>query len=397
MKNYPQKPVILLRKLSKTLLLIISAVIIFSQALNGASFALRTLKIGDSVKDYELKPLKGDIPQTISEFTGENGLIIIFWATWSERSQNLLKFAETTLKQQYADKGINFIGINIEGEAVSDGDMANISSAVKEIGISFPIAIDQGLIIFDEIGVITNPTTVLVSKSLILEGTFPGFPSIARDEIPKMVNDYLGIEEEKPPIRVQYLLDHKPKNKALLRYNLGRNIYKRYLSLKGELKRVPAGAVKQLNTASERDPDFYAPYLLKTVIYHKTQEEEKKKVTLDQIQEKEFEEHLERIDLAYMYILIGMNDKAEVILSGLTAEIPDEPEVKLLKAVILLSGNREEDARAILAELVAQEKSKKVFSFDLTDFVHEDTGEIREDPQKAPFLIAEKVLNISKK
>lgn len=371
--------------------------IIVSQVPKGTSFALRTLKKGDSVKDYELKMLEGDGPRTISELTGENGLIIIFWATWSDRSQDLLKFAETNLKKQYAGKGINFVAINVEGETVSGGDIQEITRVVREIGVSFPVAIDEGLIVFDEVGVITNPTTVLVAKNLNLEGTFPGFPSIARDEIPKMVNDYLGIEEEKPSMRVQYLLDHKPKNKALLRYNLGRNIYKRFMSLKGELKRVPDGAIKQLDTANERDPDFYAPYLLKAIIYHKTQKEEKKKMILELIQEKEFREHVERIDLAYMYLLIGMSEKAGEILTGLETEIPDEPEVKLLNAVFLLSGNREEEARAILGELLQGEKVKKLFSFDIDEFFHDETGEMREDVLKTPFLIAEKVLKISKK
>ncbi len=384
-------------KYGKLFFLITILAIFLSQALNQEAFALRTLKKGDLVKDFELPLVTGEGPVKLSELAGKSGLVMIFWATWSERSKSLLKFAETELKQQFADKGITFVGVNVEGESVSDADLAKIRGLVEELGISFPVAVDEGLVVFDEIGVITNPTTVLVGESLKMEGIYPGFPSIARDEIPKMVNSYLGIAEERAPIRVQYLLDHQPKNKALLRYNLGRNLYKRYLSLKGELKNVPAGAVKQLDEAMGRDPDFYAPYILKAIIYHKTGEDEEKQTILKQIEEKDFKEHVERIDIAYMYILIGMSDKAKAILTGLHAEIPGEQEVKLLDAAVLLSENRGEDARPVLADLAAQEKENQVFPFDITEFERDESKEIKRDAHQDSFFIAEKMLNISKK
>ncbi len=366
------------------------------QALKQEASALRTLKKGDTIRDFELSLATGEGPVKISELAGKSGLVMIFWATWSDRSRSLLKFAETQLKQQFAEKGITIVGVNIEGESVSDANLAKIRGLVEELGLSFPVAIDEGLVVFDEIGVITNPTTVLVGEGMKLEGVYPGFPSIARDEIPRMVNSYLGIEEKKAPIRVRYLLDHQPKNKALLRYNLGRNLYKRYLSLKGELKNVPAGAVKQLDEATGRDPDFYGPYVLKAIIYHKTGEDEEKQAVLEQIEEKGFKEHVERIDIAYMYLLIGMSDKAKAILTELHAEIPDEREVKLLDAAVLLSENREEDARPVLGDLAAQEKENKVFPFDITEFAPDESKEAARDAHQDSLIIAEKILNISK-
>lgn len=359
--------------------------------------ALRTSAKGDPVNDYELKLIGEDTPKMLSELTGEKGILIIFWATWSDRSKSLLAFAEKTLKNQYAKLGITVLGVNVEGETLTEAELGKINVVIEEIGLSFPIAIDRGLVIFDEIGVITNPTTVLVGKDLIIEGAFPGFPSIAKDEIPAMINAYLGIEEEKPPLRVRYLLDHKPKNKALLRYNLGKNLYKRYLSIKGELARVPPGVIKQLDTAIERDPDFYAPYLLKAIIYQKTGDEEKRNAILSLIEEKTFKEQIERVDLAYMYLIVGKGDRAEELLTSLEEEIPGDPEVKLLEATLLLSGDREGDGRGILEELVMVEKRRKTLHFDITSFIDEETEKLSEDPKSTSISLAEKALNISKR
>lgn len=363
----------------------------------GSAEALRTLQKGAKIDDYEVTILSDGTLKKLSDLSGDKGLLVIFWATWSDRSKSLLSFADSTLLPQYREKGINLVGINVESLELSQEENESIEETVGKLALSFPLAIDHGLVMFDEIGVITNPTTLLLNKDLILVRSYPGFPSIARHEMPEMLNDFLGIKEEQPPIRDLYLLSHKPKNKALLRYNLGRNLYKRYLPLNGELAHVPKGVITQLDISSERDPDFYRPYLLKAIIYHKVQDEEEKNALLTQIEEKKFQEHVERIDLAHMYLLIGRIDLAEEQLTILKAEIPDEPEVILLEALVAVSTTGQDDASPIFLRLIAREKARKMLSFPIEEFVEPDTGMIKGEAGKTSRLLSEKALNISKK
>lgn len=386
-----------LRQLTDRRLIVLFAILLFTWGTPSNTRALRTLVTGDTIKDYEVTLLPGGNTKRLSELCGSRGLLLIFWATWSDRSLGLLTFAETDLKEKYGEAGVQIVGINVEGQAISDEDRGKIDEARKKLSLSIPLGINHGLVMFDEIGVITTPTTILVDEKLVMKGSYPGFPTIARNEIPEMLNNFLDIVEDKPPLRVQYLLDHKPKNNALLSYNYGKTIYKRYLSLKGDLKHVPEDSLKQLNRANEKDPDFYAPYLLKAVIFHKVREEAKKQEILGQIEGKHFQEPLEKIDLAYMFYLIDMKERAGEILGQLKEEAPEEKEVMLLEALLLFSDGKDEEAGPLIRELIEREEVHKDLSFSISEFVNPETGTINGDTGHTTRLLAEKVLNISKK
>ncbi len=245
---------------------------LFMGARSSRSFALRTLASGDTIKNYEV-PILGGTTQTIEGLCGEKGLLLVFWTTWSERSLHLITYADQELAKEYGEKGVNIVGINVESQSITSEEMKTITETVEKLNVSIPLGIDRDLVMYGEIGVISTPTTVLVSKELKIEGAYPGFPTAAREELKGMLNAFLGIEEKKPTEEARYLMAKKPKNNALLYYNLGKNLYKRYVSMKDELTRVPKNAIDKLDDSLERDPDFYSPYLLKAIIYHKAKEE----------------------------------------------------------------------------------------------------------------------------
>ncbi|NIO17037.1 MAG: redoxin domain-containing protein [Deltaproteobacteria bacterium] len=367
---------------------------LFMGVKSSRSFALRTLSRGDTIKNYEVPILEGNT-QTMEKLCGEKGLLLVFWTTWSERSLQLITYANQELAKEYGEKGINIVGINVESQSITSGEMKTITETVERLNVSIPLGIDRDLVMYDEIGVISTPTTVLVSKELKIEGAYPGFPTAAREELKSMLNAFLGIEEKKPTEEVRYLMAKKPKNNALLFYNLGKNLYKRYVSMKDELTRVPRNAVDKLDDSIERDPDFYSPYLLKAIIFHKAKEEEKKKETLKSIEERAFSEPVEVRDLAYMYFILGMLDRSGELIVKLKEMLPDEPTVPLLEALLALSQDKKEEASAQFKEIM----EKGGLPFDLAEFIDPETGGAgsAEGADMAVRLIPEKVLNISKK
>jgi hypothetical protein len=58
---------------------------IFSFPLSGDTFALRGLGKGDRVPDLTFVGITAESGK-LSSFSGEKGLIVIYWATWSSRT-----------------------------------------------------------------------------------------------------------------------------------------------------------------------------------------------------------------------------------------------------------------------------------------------------------------------
>jgi hypothetical protein len=142
-----------------------------------------------------------------------------------------------------------------------------VKGKATEMALSFPVMLDAGLEGYNKIGIITVPTTLILDRDLKIVDLYPGFPSIARDDIPDRIDAFLGIEKKKRPEKSQYLLDHKPKNHALQYYNLGKMMFTFARSPSGDLKGAPESAIERLDEAIRRDPDFFRPYLLKTIIF----------------------------------------------------------------------------------------------------------------------------------
>jgi hypothetical protein len=227
---------------------------IFSFPLSGDTFALRGLGKGDRVPDLTFVGITAESGK-LSSFSGEKGLIVIYWATWSSRS-------------------------NADHQEMRREEIEAVKGKATEMALSFPVMLDAGLEGYNEIGIITVPTTLILDGDLKIVDVYPGFPSIARDDIPDRIDAFLGIEKKKRPEKTQYLLDHKPKNHALQYYNLGKTLFVFARSPSGRLRNVPENAIERLDEAIRRDPDFFRPYLLKTIIFDMAGDEGRRDVRL---------------------------------------------------------------------------------------------------------------------
>ncbi len=360
-----------------------------------SALALRGLETGGKVPDIELMGVSGEGGK-LSSFAGPKGLVVIYWATWSSRSPAILQFAEKELRR-YEKLGLNVIAVNADHQEMKAEDFAAVREKVKELGLTIPVLHDKGLVGYNAIGIISTPTTLVLDNTLAAKDAYPGFPSVARDDIPERIDAFLGIVREKRAESAQYLLDHKPKNYALQYYNLGKRLFLSARSPSGALRGgVPQNAIDRLDDAIKRDPDYFRPYLLKAIIYHAAGSLALRDSALDNIRKREFGEPYEHRVLALGYLEMGMDDNASDHLKLLFSLAPDDPAGLFGQAV--LSGRRNDAAaaRKAVAALTANPKSKDVLGGDPSALFTAEGG-VKPGAERSVRDTLDRLLDIEKK
>ncbi len=350
----------------KGLVLVLLWMWVFAFPLSAASFALRGLEKGAKVSDIELAGITVDGGK-LSSFSGEKGLVVIYWSTWSSRSPAILSFAEKELRR-YEEKGIRILAINADHQEMRSEDIAAVKAKAAELGLSFPVVLDAGLKGYNELGVISTPTTLILAKDLTIVDAYPGFPSVARDDIPDRLDDFLGIPKRKRAEKTQYLLDHKPKNHALQYYNLGKTMFSFARSPSGELRSVPGNSIERLDEAIRRDPDFFRPYLLKAIIYDLAKDRAGRDAALAEIAKRDFQEVYERRVLGFGYLFLGMDNTASDYFRMLSSQVPDDPGVLFGQAVASARQGDASAARQALEGLRKNPDAAEALGFDYAAF-----------------------------
>jgi peroxiredoxin len=367
---------------------------LFAFPLSAESFALRGLEKGAQVRDMELVGINSDGGK-LSSFSGEKGLIVIYWATWSSRSPQILTFAEKELRR-YEEHGVKLLAINADRQEMRREEIEAVKGKASEIGLSFPVMLDPGLKGYDELGIISTPTTLILDKDLKIVDVYPGFPSVARNDIPDRIDAFLGIEKKKRAEKSQYLLDHKPKNHALQYYNLGKTMFSFARSPSGDLKGVPENAIDRLDESIRRDPDFFRPYLLKTIIFDMAGDEGRRDAVLAEIAQKDFQDVYERRILGFGYLYLGMDNVASDFFLTLSSQIPDDPGVLFGQGVLAARGKDPDTARKALEALGSVPEAAEALGLDPA-VLFTDTGELAPGTEEELRASLETLLGIRKK
>ena len=362
---------------------------------NASALALRTLEQGAKVPDIDLTGISVEGGK-LSSFSGPKGLVVVYWATWSSRSPAILQFADKELRR-YEKRGLNIIAVNADHQEMKADDFAAVREMVKELGLTIPVLHDKGLVGYNAIGIISTPTTLVLDNTLAVKDAYPGFPSVAKDDIPERIDAFLGIVREKRAESAQYFLDHKPKNYALQYYNLGKRIFLGALSPSGELRGgVPQSAIDRLDEAIKRDPDFFRPYLLKAIVYHAAKEHALRDSALDNIRKREFQEPYEHRVLAIGYLEMGMDNSASDHLKALMSLSADDPAGLFGQTV--LSARRKDAAASKKAAtaLLMNPKSRAVLGEDPAALFTPE-GAVKPGAERAVRDTLERLLDIEKK
>lgn len=226
--------------MSKTVVLVSVIIIILTSA--GMAFAI--LAAGDSPPDFSLKDPSGRVT-TLSGMPQHKAVVILFWSTWSANSSKALKrFKE--FYDKYKDKGIGVIAINADNQTITDEDMLGINKVIGELGITFPVLMDNGLKTFRGYDVIALPSTVVISEGKVAY-SMPGFPLMGVED---MFDYLLVLAGEKLPVKTGP--EYTPRYDAVADANLAGQFVKR--------KMYPP-AVQYFKKAIEKDPGYIKPYM----------------------------------------------------------------------------------------------------------------------------------------
>lgn len=177
--------------------------------------------------------------------------IVAFWATWSRRSLELLADLEA-MKAEFEGHPLTIIGVNVEGENISDETRKRVEDMVDELAITFPIIVDDKLEIFYDYGVIAVPSTAVISKSGMLEYGPAGYSYYVKDAIRDTIQQRLGLA---PAVAIaEPKAMYTPKKDSARRYSL---------AVRLSNQRHYDRALKQVEQAIEADSGFAAPFALK--------------------------------------------------------------------------------------------------------------------------------------
>jgi thiol-disulfide isomerase/thioredoxin len=117
-----------------------------------------------------------------SDLKGSQLTVIDFWATWCQpcvRSIPLL----SEMEKNYRDRGVNFIGVSIDGPR----NQSKIKPFIQSMGVEYPIIRDLDSELMSDLGVTAVPTLLIYDAEGELlffhEGFRPGDEFIIRDHL----------------------------------------------------------------------------------------------------------------------------------------------------------------------------------------------------------------------
>jgi len=281
---------------------------LFLIAVSGAAAAFKNTKVGDQAFPIELEDLEKNV-YTLADYGDSTAVLLFFWATWSDRS---LKELEDLVKldEQYREKGLRIVAINVENQTMDSQDLAKIQQAVRDGNVSFPVLIDEGLKTYNEWGVIATPSTALVDRDGNVVFDLSSYPTAGYMEIETAVQKALGlyVEEE---VEIAQKPSYEPNREAMLHLGLGKRLME-----KGFMSK----AIPELEKSAAADslyPDSH-------------------------------------IYLGYAYIKDGKKEEAQIPLARAHELDPQRPETVLLLAHLSVSQEKLDEAIDILLGKVSQ-------------------------------------------
>jgi peroxiredoxin len=233
-----------------TILLFVYGVLSFAPA----AATLQTLQTGMEAPDFSLKTVTNDT-KTFAAVKGEKLTVLVFWSTWSAKSEKILKRMQQ-LHEKYKDQGLSIIAVNVDDQQISAETLAEIRTISDKLKISFPMMVDHGLVVFHDYGVIALPTTVIMDKDRMIKDELSGYPLVGSEAMVDFISS--TIEGKKTPA-VEGKASYQPNKNALRFYNMGKTTLRS--------KRMAETAEMWFKKAIEADAAFVLPHLSLGRIY----------------------------------------------------------------------------------------------------------------------------------
>lgn len=136
------------------ILVLLVAAIAYTVYATATKDKVKLLKEGAQAPDFELVDLNGNTHR-LSDYKGQ-GVLLNFWGTWCEPCKREMPAMERQYTA-YKNQGIQVIAVNI---AQSDFE---VRKYVKNLGVTFPVAIDKTKSVMTAYNVKPLPTTVFIN------------------------------------------------------------------------------------------------------------------------------------------------------------------------------------------------------------------------------------------
>ena len=157
--------------------------------------AMQRPAIGGAVAWLPAIDLQG-AGQSVKEYAGPKGLVVFFWAAWSERSLEELKRLEAA-QREIREHGVGIVAVNVDHESGA-ANVAAVKEKAASLGISVPVVIDDGLTLFKAYGVVSVPSTALVNDKGELAHFLAGYGNAQREELFDAIDRLAGVEHAAP-------------------------------------------------------------------------------------------------------------------------------------------------------------------------------------------------------
>jgi tetratricopeptide (TPR) repeat protein len=203
----------LVRALASLAVLAVSMVAVASPA----AAAFKYLKPGMEAAEFTLRTLD-DREITLAGLKQSPASLLVFWATWSPKSEPALREAQA-LMERHGAAGLRVVAVNVDHPEIGLRERSAIEKAVRDQGLTVPVALDPGFATCSCIGVVANPSFALLDARGVLLWDAAGWSRSVNDSLQEQVEIALGIRKAAAQaVAPRYA----PVHKALLSYNLGR-------------------------------------------------------------------------------------------------------------------------------------------------------------------------------
>ncbi|NOY86657.1 MAG: redoxin domain-containing protein [Deltaproteobacteria bacterium] len=212
---------------------------------------MRGINVGDSISPRTIKTLAGE-KMTIPAKEGIT--VLVYWATWNPRSRPALSTWEK-YAEEYKDQPITVIAVNADHQKMGAAELQAVKDYIEENNVGLPVYVDTGLELYNEIGVVVLPTTLFFHSDGKLVFKRGSFSTGAPLDLKEALEQELGIGKSKEEVekeKKEWEAVFKPKNNALLYFNLGKQLVKRGMKDKARDRWI---------IALQRDPGYADPLM----------------------------------------------------------------------------------------------------------------------------------------
>ena len=207
----------------------------------------------------------------LDQVRGSEATVVLFWATWSRNSLPALDRLKR-YEEPLASHRLGVVAINVEAQNPTEEDRRRIDEV--DAGLPFPVALDSGLRLFHQYGVVAVPSAALLDGEGRIAHLLIGYPLVGSDVFFRHLEQLLGMaaapEEAAPPayyppkeaVRLFHLAEklllRQRTDVALEKLAEARAVAPEFLLRLGDKER----ARRELNHCIEHNPAYSACYSL---------------------------------------------------------------------------------------------------------------------------------------